>query len=359
MAITDRTRKILWSKSGNRCAICRTHLVEPGTATDDDAVVGDECHVVARSVDGPRGGQIEAELVDDVSNLLLLCKTHHKLVDDQPGQYTSDVLRTLKAEHEVWVDRALEIAVEPPAPEGQILAALEERLLRIEFLQESLLPLRYLLLAVDLRSPAMPTNLGHFRALLTIRREGPGQELTLCVGGRDAYITQVSGGVERHLFGHQLLNWVEEPTRILQQTQISFGQPEVAQIIFEVDLRRLPGFSMIHDVAECDTWVYLTDTLWTNTSRVSIVAGDYMLGSFGRDQLAALNGNATVQWPDPLSQSELAVAWRPILPRGADYPRYEREGESADWFPANLYAPWLLDPTLTTPPRVRPHAPVT
>lgn len=355
MAISDRTRRILWSRSGNRCAICKTHLVEAGTDVADAAVVGDECHIVARNTGGPRGGLIDAKLLDDVSNLILLCKTHHKLVDDQVEEYTPEALRSQRTEHEDWVDRTLDVALETPAPEGQVLMDVEKRLLRIEFLQESVLPLRSLLFVVDLRTPASTAELGHFRALMTLCHHDRSEEHTLCVGGRDAYSTQTSGNTTRELFGNKLLNWVEEPTRILQQTIISHGQSAVAQIVLQVGLRHLPAFQMLHDLSECHTSVYLTEPLWERTSGISVVAGDYMLASFSRGQLAVLNGNPSVQWPETLNQPEEAIPWRPILPRGADYPRYESEGESADWFPARLYGPWLLDPTLSTPTRIRPH----
>ncbi|HWP60610.1 MAG TPA: hypothetical protein VNL14_22135 [Candidatus Acidoferrales bacterium] len=54
MAITDKTRKILWGRSGNRCAMCRRELVVEATPTDDESVVGDECHIVSGKGQGPR-----------------------------------------------------------------------------------------------------------------------------------------------------------------------------------------------------------------------------------------------------------------------------------------------------------------
>lgn len=45
--------------------------------------------------------------MDDYSNLLLLCKMHHKLVDDQESTFTADFLRNLKANHERWIAEQL------------------------------------------------------------------------------------------------------------------------------------------------------------------------------------------------------------------------------------------------------------
>jgi hypothetical protein len=55
MAITDRTRKILWARSGNRCAFCGTRLVADATANDPESVVGEECHIYPQRTRGPRG----------------------------------------------------------------------------------------------------------------------------------------------------------------------------------------------------------------------------------------------------------------------------------------------------------------
>ncbi|MFJ5993165.1 hypothetical protein [Lentzea sp. NPDC092896] len=70
-------------------------------------MVGDEAHIAARSPGGPRHGQCPPGLVDDYSNLILLCRVDHKRVDDQPGHFTVALLRRRKAEHEAWVERLL------------------------------------------------------------------------------------------------------------------------------------------------------------------------------------------------------------------------------------------------------------
>ncbi|MBC3194055.1 HNH endonuclease [Pseudonocardia sp. C8] len=108
MTISDKDRKVLWARSGNRCALCRQPLVAERTATDPEAVVGDEAHIAARSPGGPRYGESPANLVDSYDNLILLCRVDHKKVDDQSASYTSAVLRQMKSDHELWVDRSLQ-----------------------------------------------------------------------------------------------------------------------------------------------------------------------------------------------------------------------------------------------------------
>ncbi|MEW6276085.1 MAG: HNH endonuclease signature motif containing protein [Bacillota bacterium] len=105
MAISERTRKILWARSGNRCAICRCELVREEFATDPAAVVGDECHIISKKPGGPRYDPGVKMELDSYDNLILLCKTHHKLVDDQPSRFTVEYLRMVKANHEKCRDQ--------------------------------------------------------------------------------------------------------------------------------------------------------------------------------------------------------------------------------------------------------------
>lgn len=108
MGITDKTRKILWGPSGNRCAICRHELVVDATAVDDESVVGDECHIMSGKGQGPRyEAAFPFDRLDEPDNLILLCRVHHKMIDDQHETYTVDLLRSLKANHEKWVSSTL------------------------------------------------------------------------------------------------------------------------------------------------------------------------------------------------------------------------------------------------------------
>lgn len=108
MAITDKTRKIIWGRSGNRCAICRNELIINSTPSDDESVVGDECHILARKNQGPRHlPDFSISQLDEPENLLLLCRVHHKMVDDQSDTYTVEELRRIKVDHEKWVSASL------------------------------------------------------------------------------------------------------------------------------------------------------------------------------------------------------------------------------------------------------------
>lgn len=109
MGISLETQKMLWGRAANRCAYCRRELILDATETDDPSVVGDVCHIVASSSSGPRGdSSLSPEQRDKYDNLILLCKVHHKLVDDQPNTYTAERLRGMKADHERRIRENLE-----------------------------------------------------------------------------------------------------------------------------------------------------------------------------------------------------------------------------------------------------------
>ncbi|WP_414939170.1 HNH endonuclease [Amycolatopsis sp. cmx-11-51] len=115
MGTTDKTRKILWGRAGNRCADCRRELITHRTADgDEEAIVGDEAHIEAKSPGGPRYGKGDPASLDHYDNLILLCRVDHKKIDDQPCYYTVDRLLKLKADHEAWVNHALDERVTLP-----------------------------------------------------------------------------------------------------------------------------------------------------------------------------------------------------------------------------------------------------
>lgn len=110
MSISLKTHKLLWGKSGNMCAFpdCRKKLVISETETDDFSLIGDEAHIVAKSPNGPRGDfEMDIDYRDKFNNLILLCKNHHKLIDDQPVKYSVEILREIKTNHLNWVEQNL------------------------------------------------------------------------------------------------------------------------------------------------------------------------------------------------------------------------------------------------------------
>lgn len=80
-------------------------IIDSADPTDDPSVTGDEAHIIARKDTFTRGDydSLTPEQKDHYSNLILLCKTHHKQIDDQPAHYTVERLREIKRAHELEV----------------------------------------------------------------------------------------------------------------------------------------------------------------------------------------------------------------------------------------------------------------
>ena len=94
-----KTVKQLFALSGNRCAFpqCGRAIVQP-----HGIVTGEICHIAARSKKGPRYDQnLSGEAMHSFENLILLCEAHHKIVDGDKKIYTIELLRSIKAVHEM------------------------------------------------------------------------------------------------------------------------------------------------------------------------------------------------------------------------------------------------------------------
>jgi hypothetical protein len=94
---TDATTKRLFARSGNRCAFpkCTVEIVHGNT------LVGEICHIKAARPGGPRYDprQTGAER-HGYDNLILLCGTHHTVIDDDEEAYTVERLIKMKTDHE-------------------------------------------------------------------------------------------------------------------------------------------------------------------------------------------------------------------------------------------------------------------
>lgn len=76
---------------------------------DGYTLIGMECHIEAQSESGPRFNKnLMEKQIDSFENLILLCPTHHKIVDDNPKDYTVERLKKMKADHESRVRKVLD-----------------------------------------------------------------------------------------------------------------------------------------------------------------------------------------------------------------------------------------------------------
>ncbi len=110
MAISERTKQILWGKAGATCAFpdCHRSLVVAASGDDPIVNIGEIAHIVAQGADGPRSGSPPVGgQIDGYDNLMLLCHAHHEQIDRQPHTFTVDKLVQMKLDHEQWVQQQL------------------------------------------------------------------------------------------------------------------------------------------------------------------------------------------------------------------------------------------------------------
>lgn len=99
-SIKDKTQ--LYVYAGGRCEFdgCNKYLLSH-PLTHKEINLGQMAHIVAFSEAGPRGN-VEDRPVDinNADNLMLLCHQCHKLIDDNPDEYSRETLVNYKKAHE-------------------------------------------------------------------------------------------------------------------------------------------------------------------------------------------------------------------------------------------------------------------
>lgn len=97
-AISSKILKILFARSGNICAFpsCSTEIIDKNSV-----VTGHVAHIEAENPGGPRYNKNQSDKERfGYDNLILLCPTHHTLVDKDTGNYTVEVLKSFKQARE-------------------------------------------------------------------------------------------------------------------------------------------------------------------------------------------------------------------------------------------------------------------
>ena len=108
MPINQKDIKILWGRSGNRCAICRTELTQDKNSLLSSYTLGEQAHIVG---DKPGSARSHSTLSDEernsYHNLILLCPNHHTEIDKNEEDWPVEKLYHLKSSHELWVSETL------------------------------------------------------------------------------------------------------------------------------------------------------------------------------------------------------------------------------------------------------------
>jgi hypothetical protein len=88
----------LFAYSGNKCAFpdCNANMVE------DKSIIGEKCHIEGEKEESARyNPNMTDKERNSLDNLILLCPTHHTLIDKKPQEYTTDNLKKMKHRHEL------------------------------------------------------------------------------------------------------------------------------------------------------------------------------------------------------------------------------------------------------------------
>jgi hypothetical protein len=121
---TRTTIKRLFATSGNKCAFpsCISTIIDGETGV----VIGEICHIKANSPEGPR---YDLEQSDEdrqsFENLILLCPTHHKIIDQRHELFSVEWLKEIKNKHESM------FIGEPVNTEDNLLEVLLDRLNKV------------------------------------------------------------------------------------------------------------------------------------------------------------------------------------------------------------------------------------
>lgn len=95
--IPNKYVKELYAKSGNRCAFrgCNQKLFYDGIN------LSEICHIRGLNKGSARfDSNLTDEMCNNIKNLILLCPTHHTIVDNDENKYSVKVLEEMKYERE-------------------------------------------------------------------------------------------------------------------------------------------------------------------------------------------------------------------------------------------------------------------
>lgn len=109
MSAPDQRR--LWVYAHGLCSNpkCRRRLIIEPTGQDPATTTGYAAHMVAHSLDGPRGGgEVPVENRETYENMILLCGDCHRMIDGQPNTYAVETVQGWKDEHETWVAECIQ-----------------------------------------------------------------------------------------------------------------------------------------------------------------------------------------------------------------------------------------------------------
>lgn len=102
MAISEKTKRLLWSRSGGYCQNPECHQDLFVFFQNGEVMNLEEfAHIIGQSEHGPRGrNELSVTERDEYGNIILLCPICHRLIDKSPNQFPVETLHNWKHCHE-------------------------------------------------------------------------------------------------------------------------------------------------------------------------------------------------------------------------------------------------------------------
>lgn len=117
MGLSEKDIKKLWGLAAGRCSEptcgidCLVFLDE-----NDPTVIGEMAHIIAKKPNGPRGINDGGD--DTYENMILLCPTHHRIIDKAPeNKFPPSLLLEWKISHEKNIRESINVVRYPSSRE--------------------------------------------------------------------------------------------------------------------------------------------------------------------------------------------------------------------------------------------------
>lgn len=99
-------------KNGRYCAICHSELIVNNEATNFETIIAIAAHIKGKKLGSARyDPRMSQKDRDSEENLILLCPSCHKKVDDQAETYTAAKLSQIKQDYENWINDKIKSAI--------------------------------------------------------------------------------------------------------------------------------------------------------------------------------------------------------------------------------------------------------
>lgn len=106
VTVSSITQKLIWGIFAARCSICRCKVVW-ASATGGNSLTGEIAHIVGAQPRAARGCIAFSGDRDGAENLMLLCREHHKIIDDNETEFSAERLHQIREEYLTWLEAQL------------------------------------------------------------------------------------------------------------------------------------------------------------------------------------------------------------------------------------------------------------